>query len=222
MTDRVYDLRVWDFATRATHWAIAVLFGFSWWSAETDHLPWHRISGDLIFGLLLFRVAWGLYGSQTAKFTSFVKGPEAVLAYVRGARTESPGHNPLGALSVVALLLGLTTQVALGLFSVDEDGLEPGPLSRFIDFDLGRKFAKIHHLAFNALLGLVALHLFAIAVYEFRRKRLIWPMLTGRARVAGDLSGPSFAAPWLAWLTLAVAGGVAWLVAHGLRLTGPV
>jgi cytochrome b len=222
VADQASDLRIWDFPTRATHWAIAALFAFSWWSAKTDHLPWHRLSGDVILGLLIFRLAWGIYGSQTARFRSFVRSPAAILAYVKGVGPKSPGHNPLGALSVVALIGALSIQVALGLFSVDEDGLEPGPLSKFIDFDLGRSIAKAHHIAFNVLLALVVLHLVAIAIYELRRKRLIWPMVTGVARLNDDVEQPRLAPAWAALATLAVAASLAWLVAHGLRLRGPV
>ena len=201
---------------------MAASFAFSWWSAKADHLTWHRISGDVLLGLLIFRLAWGIYGSQTALFAHFMRGPAAIITYLRGEGPPSLGHSPLGALSVAALLLGLSTQVGLGLFSVDEDGLEPGPLSRFIDFDLGRSIAKIHHIVFNVLLGLVALHLIAIAVYEFRRRRLVWPMVTGKARADGDVVQPRFAPSWVAWLTLLAAAGVAWVVAHGLRLTGSI
>lgn len=222
MADRPSHLRVWDIPTRGAHWAIAVLFAFSWWSAKTNHLPWHRISGDLILGLLIFRLAWGMCGSQTARFSSFVKGPAAVLAYIRGDWTKGPGHNPLGGISVVALLAALTTQVVLGLFSVDEDGLEPGPLSRFVDFDVGRSLAKIHHLMFNVLLALVAIHLFAITIYELRGKRLVRPMLTGETRSEAGLQPPRFAPAWTGWATFAIAASAAWLLAHGLRLWGPV
>jgi len=216
------SLFVWDFPTRLVHWAIAGLFIFSWWSAETDHLPWHRISGDLILGLLLFRLSWGVAGSQSARFAGFVRGPQAIGAYLRGEGYAGPGHNPLGALSVVALILALAVQVALGLFSVDEDGLEPGPLSKFVDFDLGRKIAHLHHLTFNILLGLVILHLAAIAFYELRRKRLVLPMITGRTAASGDWTHVRPGSPLLALILAAVIAAATWFVAHGLKLTGPI
>ncbi|HEX7759118.1 MAG TPA: cytochrome b/b6 domain-containing protein [Caulobacteraceae bacterium] len=207
---------------RLTHWTIAALVIFSWWSAETDHLTWHRLSGDLILGLLLFRLVWGVVGSQTARFSAFVQGPSAVIRYVRGQGFAGHGHNPLGALSVVALLAALCLEVGLGLFTVDEDGLEPGPLAKYVDFDTGRTIAKLHHLTFNLLLALVAVHLVAIAIYELRRKRLVLPMITGYATAADSASAPRFASPWLAVAVAAGAAAIAWLVAHGLKLSGPI
>lgn len=215
-------VRVWDLPTRIVHWAIAGLVAFSWWSAKSDHLPWHRLSGDLILALLLFRLVWGVLGSQTARFSSFVRGPAGILRYLRGAGFAGPGHNPLGALSVVALITALCVQVGLGLFAVDEDGLEPGPLSKMVDFDTGRAIAKLHHLTFNLLLALVAIHLAAIVIYELRRKRLVLPMITGHGDAETSETPPRFAAPWLAVVVALCVAAVAWVVAHGLRLSGPI
>ena len=75
---------LWDSPTRIVHWLIAVLVPFSWWSATHDHLPWHRLSGYTILGLLIFRLIWGFVGGGAARFASFVRGPGAVFAYVRG------------------------------------------------------------------------------------------------------------------------------------------
>jgi cytochrome b len=215
-------LFVWDVPTRLIHWALAGLFAFSWWSAKTDHLPWHRISGDLILGLLLFRLSWGVVGSGSSRFAGFVRGPRAIGDYLSGRGYAGPGHNPIGALSVVALILALCVQVGLGLFSVDEDGLEPGPLSKFVDFDFGRKLAHLHHLTFNILLGLVILHLAAIAIYEVRRKRLVLPMITGRTAGREGWMDVKRGSPIVALVLLAVVAAVTWFVAHGLKLTGAV
>jgi cytochrome b len=216
------SVRIWDLPTRLTHWAIVALVMFSWWSANTGHLPWHRLSGDLILSLILFRLTWGMIGSQTARFSAFVRGPAAIMRYVGGGTFAGPGHNPLGALSVIALLAALCLQVGLGLFAVDEDGLEPGPLAKYIDFDTGRAIAKLHHLAFNLLLALVVIHLMAIAFHEFRRERLIAPMITGRGTTADPASTPRFSPAWLAVVVAAGAAAVAWFVAHGLKLSGPI
>src|SRR5271167_4026225 len=118
---------VWDLPVRATHWLVAVLIPFSWWSATNDHLPWHRLSGYTILGLLVFRLLWGFCGSPTARFDQFLRGPRGVMAYVRGEAAPVVGHNPLGGWSVVAMLAVLAGQIGLGLFSVDEDSIEAGP-----------------------------------------------------------------------------------------------
>ena len=62
----------------------------SCWSCRTsrgraggDWMKFHFWSGYAILTLLLFRIAWGCVGSTTARFSDFVKGPVACLAYLR-------------------------------------------------------------------------------------------------------------------------------------------
>src|SRR5688500_10801689 len=146
MADEGQRQFVWDGPTRIFHWLLAVLLGFSWWSAETYHLDWHRYSGITILGLVTFRLLWGLFGTSTSRFSHFLKGPWAVWSYARpSSNLPVPvGHNPLGGWSVVVMLLLLAVQVVSGLFAVDIDGIESGPLSHLVDFDQGRTASGIH------------------------------------------------------------------------------
>src|SRR4030095_2671657 len=92
--------RVWDLPTRLFHWVLVGLIGFSWWSGKNDEVDLHIWSGIAILTLLIFRMLWGFFGSSTARFSSFVRGPKAVLTYVRDMKGWLPiGHTPLGALS---------------------------------------------------------------------------------------------------------------------------
>ena len=109
---------VWDLPVRLVHWLLAVLIAFSWWTVHNHHTDWHIWSGCAILTLLLFRLLWGFVGSSTARFASFVRGPRAVADYLRGSWTGI-GHNPLGALSVIALLVAVAVQVSLGLVAED-------------------------------------------------------------------------------------------------------
>ena len=211
-------VRVWDIPTRLFHWAIVLLIPFSWWSAKFDHLPWHRLSGYAILGLLTFRLIWGFAGASTARFGRFLAGPRRVLAYLRGEGGASIGHNPLGGWSVFAMLAVLAAQVGLGLFSVDEDSLEPGPLADFVSFDTGRAIAHLHHQLFWGLLGLIGLHLAAIVAYAVRRRNLVRPMITGSAEVEPGVEPPAMAPPWRVLAAVAVAAAAAWVVAHGFKL----
>jgi cytochrome b len=119
---------------------------------------------------------------------------------------------------VLAILAALVVQVVSGLFSVDIDGLESGPLSDRVDFDTGRLFARWHHLSFSALQALVLLHIAAVIFYAiYKRADLIRPMVTGRGRFETD-PGLRFAPLWRAALVAAAAALVAWWTAKGLRL----
>ena len=149
--------RVWDIPTRVVHWSFVLGLAFSWWTAETGRLEWHRWSGYTLLALVLFRVYWGFAGSSTARFRNFVRGPRAIREYLRAPPAVTVGHNPLGALSVLALLGLLLMQIVLGLFAVDVDGIESGPLSLYVSFETGRACAEWHEVVFNALLALIAL-----------------------------------------------------------------
>jgi cytochrome b len=214
--------RLWDGPTRIVHWSLVVLIGFAWWAGETGHMDWHRLAGYGVLGLLVFRLLWGFVGSATARFASFVKGPGETLAYVRTlpsrAHVGHPGHNPLGAISVLAILAALVVQVGSGLFAVDVDGLESGPLSDRVDFDTGRLFARWHHLSFSALQALVVLHLIAIVFYAvYKRADLVGPMVTGRGKFPKHPE-LQFAPLWRALLVAAAAAFVAGWTAKGLHV----
>ncbi len=218
---RAVRAKVWDVPTRVCHWLLVALLGFSWWSAETGNLEWHRWSGYAVIEVLVFRIYWGFVGPATARFSGFVRGPAAVLAYAKSlggrASPDAPGHNPLGALSVLAILLVLTTQVVTGLFAVDVDGIESGPLSDRVDFDTGRVFADIHHWSFTILQILVVLHLAAIAYYLIRKRRnLVGAMITGQRRFEID-PGLVFAPVWRIVPGAILAVAIAAWVSKGLR-----
>jgi cytochrome b len=210
--------RVWDLPVRITHWLLAALIPFSWWSATHDHLPWHRLSGYTILGLLVFRLIWGFVGSPTARFGEFLHGPRGVIAYVAGRAAAFVGHNPLGGWSIAAMLLVLTGQVGLGLFSIDEDSIEAGPLSKFLSFETSRTIAHLHARLFWVLVALIGLHLTAIAVYALRRRNLVWPMITGVGPLADGVDAKPLAPGWRALPVAAAGAAVAWFVAHGLKL----
>lgn len=184
-------VRIWDLPTRLVHWIIAALFAVSWLTAEADWMGWHRLSGYAVLGLVLFRLYWGLAGSTTARFTSFIKGPKAVGAYAQKLfdrqGTSTPGHNPMGGWSVVALLGLLLLQCGLGLFAVDVDGIESGPLTDLVSFATGRSIAHLHSFVFNLLLLLVGVHLAAMVFYLiYKRDNLVAAMIGGFKRLPSE------------------------------------
>lgn len=215
------NVLVWDVPVRIVHWALVALVAFSWWSAENGELAWHRYSGYALLGLVTFRLYWGFAGSSTARFRSFVRGPRAILAHLRTARIRAPsppGHNPLGALSVLALLLLLVTQIGLGLFAVDVDGIESGPLSHLVSFAAGRACAELHEDLFDVLFVFICLHVVAVLLHVFyKRDNLIAAMLHGRRDAASvaDFVPPRVSLGALA-IGVALAGAIVWIVTGGV------
>lgn len=197
------------------------MIAISWWSAETRNMEYHRYSGYAVMWLILVRIYWGVWGSETSRFRNFVRHPRDIAAYMGRWREISapwPGHNPLGGLSVVGLIAVMTAQVLLGLFSVDVDGLESGPLASYVSFDLGRLAAKAHKLSFNVLLAFICLHLVAVAFYVlYKRHELIRPMLSGRRRGEGQGRALHFAPLWRVLPGAALAALLVWLVATGFQ-----
>lgn len=209
-------VRVWDLPVRLFHWLLVFLIAAAWWTAEQRELEWHRLAGYAILTLILFRIAWGLWGSTTARFSHFVRRPAAVRTYMSGLLKRRAhdrlGHNPLGGWSVLAMLGLLGFQVLLGLFAVDVDGMESGPLSYLVDFDTGRLAAETHSLTFNFLLGLIGLHLAAILFHRLHGgKDLVGPMIHGKADQVASADNIGFASNRLAVLILAVLASAVWL-----------
>jgi cytochrome b len=174
--------RVWDLPTRLFHWSLVgcVVAAFVTAKIGGNAMLWHGRLGLAILGLLVFRIVWGFVGSTYARFAQFVCGPAAIRAYLRG-EWKGQGHNPIGALSVLALLGVLSLQAATGLFSNDDIAFE-GYLYPLVGSELSGQITGIHHLLEKALMLLVALHVGAIAFYaRVKKHNLVKPMLSGWA-----------------------------------------
>jgi cytochrome b len=117
---------VWDLPTRLFHWTLVAAVAGCWWTGERGPMETHALLGYVVLALLLFRLAWGLVGSETARFSSFLRGPGAALTHARHFLRRGPleaeaGHNPIGGYSVLLLLLLLIVQAVSGLFLYDEE-----------------------------------------------------------------------------------------------------
>ena len=210
----IKNIRVWDWPVRLFHWLLLALCILSWASAEIggNAMQYHFWSGYTILGLLLFRIMWGLAGSDTARFVNFLRGPSAVLAYARTlfkpSHRATLGHNPLGGWSVAALLSTLATQTISGLFSNDDIANE-GPLYHLISKDTSDLISVVHKGAFNVLVALVVLHIAAIIFYRVKhRENLLKPMLNGDKEVHENIPAPKQKSPWLALVFALAAAGV--------------
>lgn len=184
-------IRIWDLPTRLFHWllVISVTGAFvtiklgGWWT------EYHFLFGYATLSLVAFRLVWGVIGPEHARFARFIRGPRALWASLRGQGASCAGHTPLGALSVVAMLLVLGTQAVLGLFA--SDGIfSEGPLAHLVSADLSDQLTGLHHSNENIILALIALHLLAVTAYVvIGRKRLVRPMLSGDKRVSDVPAG---------------------------------
>ncbi len=184
----VTEVRIWDLPTRLFHWALAALVVFSFVTANVggNWVQWHFYSGYAILTLIAFRLVWGFIGGRYARFSSFLFGPSAILATLKGdpSAPRTLGHNPLGSLSVFALLASVGLQASLGLFANDDIASE-GPLAKFVSNALSNRLTSLHHLNAKIIFALVALHLLAILFYLLRkRENLVRPMLTGDKQAA--------------------------------------
>jgi cytochrome b len=199
---------VWDLPTRLFHWLLVAFVGTSFVTAEIggNAMQIHEWNGFVILSLLLFRVGWGLFGSRPSRFSDFVRGPKAVLAYATGLlRKESPsyfGHNPLGGWSIVAMLLVLFIQAGTGLFAND-DIMTEGPLYSWVSKATSDFITDIHQWNQGVIVALVAIHIFAILFYLFvKRENLVTPMITGFRPWVGTVEE----APGRTWAAVVIAG----------------
>ncbi len=208
-------IRIWDLPTRIVHWLLVIHIPILWWTAEQELIEQHMLAGQVVLGLLIFRLIWGFFGSSTARFSSFVRGPRAIADYLAGRSEYRIGHNPLGALSVVAMLGLLLVQVGLGLFASDEDGLYSGPLAHLVSVDLSEQLTELHELAFWLLLAVIALHVAAILFYlAVKRDNLLAPMVVG-TREAPDTAEEMRPAGIVRFaISAAVAVGLVMLIAR--------
>ena len=179
---------VWDWPVRISHWLMVLLFTglILTGKSEEDYLQYHFHMGYSLSAVIIARVLYGFYGSYYARFRQFVKGPSITIRYLKTLLEGKPrhylGHNPMGALMVVALLVALSVQWGTGLFTSDEV-FTYGPFYSLIPETLAEQLASIHHFLPNILLGLVALHVLAVLYHELcLKERLVSAMIYGRKK----------------------------------------
>ncbi len=212
--DKPQTIRIWDLPVRLFHWILVVLLAVSYFTARAggDWMDLHFWSGYAILTLILFRVGWGFLGSTTARFASFIKGPAAALHHLgellRG-RPREVGHNPLGAVMVVVMLVAVLLQAVTGLFAADTDmGTVNGPLALKVADEWVDRATGFHRFWIDILLILIAVHVLAVLLYVvWRRQDLIGPMFTGRKRL-DDVVRPGARPPVLFFASGRLAGSL--------------
>jgi cytochrome b len=163
---------VWDAPVRVFHWLMVASFAGAWLTAESER--WrliHVTLGYTMAGLVAFRILWGLVGTRHARFSSFVRGPAAAARYLgamlRGRAERHTGHNPAGALAIIALL-GLAVAVTLSGWATF-NGVGGGGTG------------EAHEIAASLMLGMAVLHVAGVVAGSWmHRENLVAAMLDGR------------------------------------------
>ena len=208
----VASRRVWDLPVRIFHWALVagVLASYVTSRIGPEYFRLHLAAGYLVTVLVAFRLLWGLVGTRHARFASFVRGPRAVLRQaselLRGQPARHAGHNPLGALMVLALLASLAVQAVTGLFGNDEI-FNVGPLYGWVSDERSLQLTAIHQLLFNWIACAIVIHVLAIVAHRLlTRENLVRAMWTGNKPVEVVASDEAIDSSrlWLALLLLAI------------------
>jgi len=212
------ETQIWDWPLRLFHWllVVAVVGAYASGKAGGEWTDWHGRFGSMVLGLLVFRLLWGFVGGRYARFSDFFPTLPRLIAYLKG-RWQGAGHNPVGALAVLALLCTLSVLAGTGLFANDDIAFE-GPLFDLIDKDFSDKLSGWHIKIVNLLVVLIGLHLTAILFYQgFKKTNLILPMLTGKKQLpkilAPSVSQTTGVIPLI--LSLLIASSTIWGVWGG-------
>jgi cytochrome b len=163
---------VWDAPVRVFHWLMVLSFAGAYITAESER--WRLVHVTLGYtraGLVAFRIVWGLVGTRHARFSNFVRAPAAVMAYVRsmlqGRSEHHTGHNPAGALAIVALLALALAVAATGWATFNDLA--------------GEWVSELHEATANLMLMLVGVHVAGVVLGSWlHHENLVRAMFSGR------------------------------------------
>ena len=153
-----------------------------------DTVEWHFYTGYLILSLLLFRLVWGIFGPEDADLGKLIPSFSSLIGYLRTLSKREPsglkGHNPVGAISVLVMIIVIGAQASTGLFMEADDFFEAAPLAQYVSSETMKLISWWHHLLAKVILALVALHLAAVIFYLlWKKENLITAMITGWKQV---------------------------------------
>ncbi len=185
-------IRVWDPFIRVFHWTLVAAFALAY-VTEDDFMSVHVYAGYLILGLIAVRLFWGVAGGRYARFSSFIRSPSVVIAYLKDvARFKAKryvGHNPAGGAMIVALLSSLGMMLLFGLLTYGAMEFS-GPLAGLtsgVGDTVAHGFKEVHEFFANLTLALVVLHVIGVLVASMQhRENLVRSMITGIKHVEAD------------------------------------
>ena len=198
-------LKIWDLPTRIYHWLQALLFFALIASAYLGigGKDAHTFFGTVLFVLLLWRIGWGLFGSETSRFIQFLYSPKEIFQYLKNRRQKQAGHNPIGALMVIALIFSLSLQGCLGLLISDWiEGKEIFGRATI------RTLKEIHGMNALLLISLSAMHITAALISWLKGQPLINAMFSGNSKAENGIQQPKISSNTqaLGWLMFCIIG----------------
>ncbi len=190
-------VRVWDAPIRLVHWLIVALVAAAYATWRLNWMIWHGWIGDALLALLIFRALWGVFGSETARFSRFLASPRTVAQHLKYVLLREPdrqvGHNPAGGWMVLFLLVLLLAETLSGLY-VANDIADVGPLTAIVPAPLADAIDAAHAVLWDVLLAAIAAHVLAIAAYAaVKGQNLLRPMITGTKILPESVTAPRFA-----------------------------
>jgi cytochrome b len=209
---------VWDAPTRLFHWLVAALVAAAYATWRLNWMDWHGRIGDALLALLLFRLLWGFFGSETARFSRFLASPGTVMQHMRTLLRREPdrqvGHNPAGGWVVALLLALLLAETLTGLY-VANDVADEGPLTEFVPARVADAISAAHGILWDVLLAVIVLHVLAIAAYAAAKgQNLLLPMITGTKALPLGVAAPRMSGYARAALLLAGSAAAAAILAN--------
>ena len=221
MTEKTVRVKVWDGWVRLFHWGLAGCLVFSYAAAKFGAWDLHYLSGYAVLTLVLFRIAWGLVGSENARFLHFLASPLAALRHLADFRRGGPDtettHNAAGAWMVVALLVLVAAQSTSGLFTNHDVGFtysQHGPLANAVSEATSERMSSLHVTLIDVLLVAVLLHVAAVLAYRLVKGHdLVRAMITGTKDMPeSQARAPKHGHPVLAVALLGAAAAAVWAV----------
>jgi cytochrome b len=197
---------VWDAPIRVFHWLIVALVTAAYVTWRLNWMVWHGWVGDAVLALLLFRLLWGFFGGETARFSYFLTSPRAAVQHLKSAFRREPdrqvGHNPAGGWMVLVLLALLIAETLTGLY-VANDIADVGALTEVVPAWAANAVEASHTILWNVLLAAVVLHVVAIAGFAvIKGQNLLRPMITGTKVLPASVAAPRIGSPARAALLL--------------------
>lgn len=207
---------VWDLPLRLFHWLLVALGLISYFSYRYGAMTVHVWSGHGILALMLFRIVWGIVGSDTARFSTLLGAPRAVFRELARFFHREPdrtiGHTAAGGWMIALMFVLIAVQVGTGLCS--NDGvLTEGPLAKYVGQETSDWLSHVHAVNIKLLIAAVGIHVLAVAGHAvFKGQNLLRPMITGRKRLPAAMPAPRMVGAPFGFAVLLIAGLLAYAI----------